>query len=590
MNRMKFLIVIPKNMPAGRFYDFPIGMAYIAAAIKSAGHAIEYLNLNHCDEPPADLIQAKLKGGDIAAVASGGLTPYFTRVRDILAAARMAQPGIFTIAGGGMISSEPLLVTRALGADAGVTAEGEETIVDIAEAVAGNRALADIPGIIFKNNGRYESTGPRSPIENLDALPFPDYDGFGMDEYLDNQRCGDRYYLYVYDNPRYYPIIASRSCPFNCTFCYHPLGKKYRSRSLDSIFAEVDYAIKKYRVNILFFYDELFAVKKERIAEFCRRIKDYNIPWSTQFRVDCVDEESMIMLREAGMYNSGFGIESMSGTILKSMKKHITREQVETALALARKVKMGVGGNLLYGDPAETWDTAMESLEWWKQNYHHTNIYMITIVPYPGSRLYDYCIEKGYITDRLEYIESGCPSINMTDFSTDEFYRLMKTVSRAVQTHTLCGEAVRVLRECEDPVKRAPLFSIDVRCPSCGGLSEYRRYHIAGFACLAQGIAIRFYCRICHQDFWLTFPDMLRAAGDAETRGELKAMETDALRQHTDLFLYMGNEEDAARAWMRYARNKKQPWLMLAFLGRRRKFRKRRRKMEEKRIVHFDCR
>ena len=111
--------------------------------------------------------------------------------------------------------------------------------------MAKNQDVATIRGLGFCRNGSFVETPCRPEIEDLDALPLPDYEVFGYREHLDAMKPSDRDMLNIFDEPREYPLIASRSCPYKCSFCYHPSGYKYRRRSLDSIMAEIEEVVKE---------------------------------------------------------------------------------------------------------------------------------------------------------------------------------------------------------------------------------------------------------------------------------------------------------------------------------------------------------
>ena len=176
-----------------------------------------------------------------------------------------------------------------------VLGEGEITIVElINELNNGGENLECINGIGYRSNsGELIVTQHRAPVMDLDSLPWPDLEGFEFETYLEIQRPNDSLYLYVDDNPRFYPIISSRGCPYNCTFCYHPLGQKYRSRSIDDLIAEVEYVMEKYHVSNLAIFDELISADRKRLFQICDRLN--NLPrkmhWMCQLWVDQIDEE-----------------------------------------------------------------------------------------------------------------------------------------------------------------------------------------------------------------------------------------------------------------------------------------------------------
>ncbi len=423
---MKILIVMPKfvNKPTD-YYIFPLGLMYISAVLKKAGYSVECLNLNEYDAPPAKLIPQEIIDKGIDVVCTGGLSAHYSKVKEILDIAKKAKPEIITIVGGGLISSEPELIMKSSNPTFGVIGEGEGTIVELIYALSTGDSYSNIKGLIYKEaNGWVVTTFPRPPLEDIDSLPYPDYEGFGIEEYLDMRLPNDERDQYFSDNPRQLCVIASRSCPFECTFCYHPLGKQYRQRSLDSVLTEMEHWIKAFHINSFLIMDELFSVNRQRVMEFCKRVKPLDMKWQVQMRVDNADKEMLDAMHDAGCYCISYGLESGSNTVLKSMKKHITIEQSVKALELTYQANIGVQGNFIFGDTAETLDTAAETFEAWLKLRKH-NIYMVPIEVYPGTGLYHRAIEAGIIKDKLEFIANGCYSINVTKMTDEEYLRML---------------------------------------------------------------------------------------------------------------------------------------------------------------------
>jgi radical SAM superfamily enzyme YgiQ (UPF0313 family) len=155
------------------------------------------------------------------------------------------SPNTKIIVGGGIITAQPEIMFDLLKPDYGIIGEGEQTVLELVNYFKNGGNINSVNGLIFKDFGLSDNkiktiiTDPRDPIMNLDELPFPDYESFGYSEYLDAIKPTDYIAYDIVDKPRFYPVLASRSCPFNCTFCFHPLGKKYRQRSVDNIMAEI---------------------------------------------------------------------------------------------------------------------------------------------------------------------------------------------------------------------------------------------------------------------------------------------------------------------------------------------------------------
>lgn len=443
MKRLNHLLVVPRIVnKVGEWYQFPLGIAYISSCLKQQGFNVRTLNLNNTEGEVALLLRDAIKEHHIDIVLTGGLTGQYGAIKEIVASARLVKPDIVTIVGGGIISSAPEPAMQALEyADYGVIGEGELIVCELCEAIAQGKKIENVPGIIFKDEPGYKVThGKPLPID-VDALPFPDYKGCGLDELL--SAVPNVIGLCEYNT---LPIITSRSCPYQCTFCFHPSGQKYRQRSLDNVFSEIDYLVKKYGVKYLSIQDELFGFNMERVKEFCRRIVKYDIKWLAQFRVTDITPELIQLLKASNCATIGFGVESAHNDVLKSMKKKITIEQTNKALELVYNAGIGIQGVLIFGDKEETLETATTSLNWWKEHIHY-ELQLSAIITYPGTELYRYALAQGIITDPVQFIKDGCPVVRLSKHLTEDQYAWLfeQLASLPRLTHKVPGEA-RVLK------------------------------------------------------------------------------------------------------------------------------------------------
>lgn len=381
--------------PAEKTYEFPLGIAYISAALKQAGEQVFCLNLNETQEPVEIAVAQAVNDFDPDVCGSGTLSPFLKNVKEVFTASRKAKANIVNVVGGGVFSGDPELAKNTLDIDIGVFGEGEEAIVEIAKALEDGQDLTAIQGLLVKcGDDRWIKTEARKSIRNLDDIPWPDMASFGLAGHIDNQTTGDSYLLHPEDQPRAVSMIASRSCPYSCTFCFHPIGRVYRERGLDDFFAELDHYVETYNINLVAILDELFAVKKERLRAFCRRIKPYGLKWTVQLHVSAADPDVLDMMKEAGCVYISYGLESMAPDVLKSMQKKATVEQIERALKLTRERQIGIQGNFIFGDPAETVESAATTIDWWAKNRAYmANLSVIQL--YPGTPIYNQAMASG---------------------------------------------------------------------------------------------------------------------------------------------------------------------------------------------------
>ncbi|MDM8517351.1 radical SAM protein [Desulfobacterales bacterium HSG16] len=418
---MQYLLVVPRIVnKLGDWYWFPTGIGYISSCLKSAGFDIQVLNLNHREGTIYDILKQHISTYNNNVVLTGGLTGQYGAIRNVVESVKRINPIVTTVVGGGIVTSAPEHGMQALEyADYGVIGEGEILCCQLCTALENGSNISEIPGIVYKDKLDYIVTNGRVPQVDIDNLPFPDYHAMGLEKQLDAVpnfvgMCEEGTVS----------IITSRSCPFKCTFCFHPSGQTYRQRSLDNVFAEIDFLLDKFQVSYLSIQDELFGCHRKRLEEFCQRIKPYQIKWWAQFRVTDISKDIVAMLKDANCGTISLGVESADNTILNSLKKKITIEQSEKALKLIHQSGIGIQANLIFGDRAETIETAKKTLEWWKQ-YKHYQLQLSMIVTYPGTQLYEYARSKGMISDPVSFIRQSCPLLKLSSMTDSDYAWLL---------------------------------------------------------------------------------------------------------------------------------------------------------------------
>ena len=451
---MEILLIVPRyNLTRKKDYNynFPLGLGYISAVIKKAGYNLDCLNLNHLDGTVEDLVKKSLSQKKYDVVCSGFLGLGHHSIKEIIRICRLHPSLPKIIIGGALITSEPKLIFESLNPDFAIIGEGEITIQELLKSLEMKTIANDIRGIIYWNDKKEMIITPaREVINDLDSLP-------------------------------------------------------YRVRSLDNIIQEIRYAIEKYHINLLFFYDDLFAVNTERLDDFCKRIKDVfkeypgEYKWFCQLTVQNVSEEMLIRLKDAGCSAVSYGLESYSPIILKSMKKPITPQQIDNAVKLTKKCGLIINGSFIFGDRAETKETARETLDYWK-DHCNGQVQLNFIQPYPGTEMYKHCLKKGIITNKTDFIENQMYLINwfnMTDSMTDEeILTLKKKILELRIKHVKYISPLNVKKNTKGK------YSIGVRCPYCENTLIYQNCRIDNLVYYT----LRIHCKNCSMAFFMVSP------------------------------------------------------------------------------------
>lgn len=421
MNGKKEVLLVMPNVPCGHkeWPVPPIGIPYISAYMKKAGISVHCLNLCIC-ENPMDVLKETIQEKNIDIIATGDLVVNYKEVKEIIDCAKSVSSNVITMIGGGLVTHSPEEAMRLIpNADYGVIGEGEVTDCELVLALQNGHDPAQVPGIIYRKGTVLCQTVPRPAIDDLDALPWPDYEGF---DYFETAK------RYSGDGIIAAPLTTSRSCPFHCTFCSTSGGeKKYRQRSLDSVFEELQFLVDRYHVQEIFLNDELFAVNEDRLHKFCQRISPFRLKWYVFLRIGKhIRLELLNEMREAGCVTVLYGLESAHDGILKSMKKGISQKEMLRVLEITKKAGLGVRGNFIFGDTQETLETAEYTMEWVEQ--HADLMESVSFAPitlYPGSELYDRAVKLGKISDKVKFIENQCPLVNSSEQMSDQEYWLL---------------------------------------------------------------------------------------------------------------------------------------------------------------------
>lgn len=461
---MDVLLVVPRFNTSESF--IPIGTAYINAVIRKGSWSADAINLNYrsVDELKEKLSQCKI-------LLCGGVITDLEKLSAIFRFAREINPEIIIIGGGAGYSSSPILFTSMTGADYAVIGEGEKVTFQLIDALLNGHDVLDIRGIVYHSNGECIYTGKADIIQDMDTIPFPCYDDLDIEEYFEHQISNrmkhiyeKNYFLFKYkqfEKPRELPMMLSRSCPYLCSFCFHTLGNKYRMRSLDSFFAELDLLIEKYHINGIYLIDELFGLNDRIISEFCERISRYNLKWFAEIRIETATKETLQKMKDAGCENIQFGVENICDDVLKNMNKKLKKAQIESALKNAFDVGMIVSGNILLGAENDTWEYFLLNYDWWNNNRRYC-ISMINIIQFPGSAYFERCIKNGYILDAQDYIRKGSPPINMSRMSDYEWDKMNRMVLLSRKNKSFQGK-IRELKKYGNGC-----FFAEIECVFCG--------------------------------------------------------------------------------------------------------------------------
>jgi len=247
-----------------------------------------------------------------------------------------------------------------------VKREGEITFSNLVDSLVNNKDLKNVKGILFKENNKIIDTGEESLIKDLDILPFPDFSDFNIEEY--NNDIRDIHFFSI----SAFPIMGSRGCPGQCTFCHEkPFWKYYRSRSGENIYMELKKHSELYKVNNFQFCESLLNANIKELMKMCDLIIENNLKvfWGGMARLDkLMTFDILTKMKKAGCGGLAYGLESGSQKVLNDMKKGINVDVAERIIRDTFEVGIEVHCNLLVGFPSESEDDFEETIKFLRRN------------------------------------------------------------------------------------------------------------------------------------------------------------------------------------------------------------------------------
>ncbi len=356
----------PRAMTALR-PSLPLGLAYVAAALRGAGHDVDVLDavalapeggaregaLERVGLSPEELVLRLDPRCDAFGVTNMWSFSW-PLVRRLLAAMRAAFPGKPIVCGGEHFTGLPERSLREAPIDCIVLGEGEETAVELFAALEQGRPLESVAGLAFLREERLVRTAPRARVRAVDALPWPAWDLFDLDAYeahglVNGLHAG-----------RTIPILATRGCPYQCTYCSSPnmWTTRYVTRDPEDVVAEIATWNERYGATNFPLQDLTAIVKRDWIVRFCRALLARGLRITWQFpsgtRCEVVDDEVARLLKLSGARALAFAPESGSERTRERIGKRMKTESLLAAVRASVRHGLDVSCFFVLGFPDDT--------------------------------------------------------------------------------------------------------------------------------------------------------------------------------------------------------------------------------------------
>jgi anaerobic magnesium-protoporphyrin IX monomethyl ester cyclase len=385
---VKVALVNPP-IPNGTFRHqpyLPIGLAYLASALEKHGNEVKVFD---CAALGINFPMLKRQLADFRAEIVGitSMTPTINSAFSVAKTAKEAQTGTCVVIGGPHTTfMDEQIVDSVRDIDVVVRGEGEQTIIDIAQRIGDHKDLYDVAGITLRKSGKVVRTIERKYVENLDELPFPSIKHFDLEKYK------------IFGK-RIFPIITSRGCPFQCSFCITSavFGKRMRMRTPKNVVDELEALKKANAADAFTFFDSTFTFDVKRAHKICDEIieRKIDLPWDCQTRVDQINPEILAKLKKAGCEMVSFGIESGCQRTLDSINKKTSVLQNERGIRMIKKAGLAVVATVIIGLPGETKKEMMQTLRF-IERLKPDDIFVCIATPYPGTELYETIKKNGW--------------------------------------------------------------------------------------------------------------------------------------------------------------------------------------------------
>jgi anaerobic magnesium-protoporphyrin IX monomethyl ester cyclase len=393
----------------------PLGLAYVAGALREAGLACRVIDAtgealdSMWPYPERDdfLIQGLTldeivrrldPDTDVVGISCmfSTLWPLANRVAS---AVRDTLPGALLVLGGEHGTAVPEHVLATSPFDVVVLGEGEETFVDLLRARAAGRPLREVKGIAYREDGGVVNTGLSPRRRDIDAIALPEWDSFPIREYIERHQTNGM------NLGRSMPILGTRGCPFQCTFCSSPgmWTQRWIPRDPRQLADEMELHVRKYGVTNFDFQDLTAIVKRQWIVDFCQELiaRNLNITWQmpSGTRAEVFDAEVADLLYRSGCRALAFAPESGSPAILKVVKKQVSLDHMLVSMRAAVQRGLKLSCFIVIGFPDDTPATLHQTLKLIRRMavLGVFDVAVSKFVPYPGSELFRRLQREGKI-------------------------------------------------------------------------------------------------------------------------------------------------------------------------------------------------
>ena len=382
----------------------PLGLGYLAAALRQRGHEPAILDLARRRQDAAGGIRA-LSALEPELIGVSILSTAYEPARELVAAIKRELPGVPLVVGGPHVTALPREALTDLDVSLGVIGEAEAAFPDLVDRIAGDGASAGLDGLVSvcRQQGGEVTCAARAAFpQDLDALPFPAWD------LIDPRTYPDLPHQLLHKRFPVAPVMTSRGCPFDCDFCASTTlwGRGWRTRSAGNVVDEIEMLVRDFQVKEIHFEDDNFTLKASHAAAVCEEIirRKLDIVWCTPngVRADSLTEDLVRLMKRSGCYGLAFGIESGSQRVLERNRKQLDLGKVAARVEMVKRHGIEAHGFFIVGLPGETVDTIRETIDFARRvPLDRANFALLA--PLPGSGIFREYVQGSGTGRKIDY-------------------------------------------------------------------------------------------------------------------------------------------------------------------------------------------
>jgi len=404
--------VLPKTSYSSPV-TLPLGLAYVGAVLEKAGYKTKIIDATGEQQPvkirrssnnlynlqglTTEEILEKIDPNTFVFGISLMFSSEWFAHRTLIEEIKKKYPKIIIIAGGEHSSAIPEYVLKNCHSiDYVVKGEGELSMLELCFKIFHGKNISNIQGISFiDKNNKFVDNGLSKRIQYVDTIPRPAWHLLKPENYFTNSFTIGL----AKGKLRNMPILATRGCPYQCTFCSSPSmwTTRYIMRNPKEIVDEIEWLIEEYQANDFEFFDLTAIIKKSWILNFCDELKKRkinNITWQLPVgtRSEALDEETLKAIYDSGCAYICYAPESGSEKSLNIIKKRVKLNRLIESIKAAVKIGHTVKLNFIIGFPHETLMDCLKSVFFGIYCSLRFGVYDVNFAmfsPYPGSELFE---------------------------------------------------------------------------------------------------------------------------------------------------------------------------------------------------------